>query len=350
MKDILYIGSDKMMEFVLLDLVTSKDYRVDLALFGRTSDLYDGFLEDITIESILTQLCTNKRYEYIVVGADVLVPYVAKMNERYNLRGMKKSIGTKADYYEVFKRLNIPHPKTYTKIDLTSGESESEDAIEYPYVIKPARGDSTKEVCIVRNEEELVKYLHHSIYYKDDTTRIVQEFVDGQTITFLGRVVRGKCNIDIVVDVKNGPANIPYECGWSWPSRYPETKDIVQREMQKYFNETGIDDVFITGEYIVDAQRNISIVDMAIRQTSWIMYAVHFCGEPHYITKGVTSILTGEEPVFNFTMPVTVGAYTSSDIPRDNVIHVRVPCERIELVRNDSELIDSSYIVVQRRD
>lgn len=229
---------------------------------------------------LLDRLCEEQGYEYIFPNqTDDSSELLGRINDLHRLPGLTgataERISSKKDYYSLFEKLDIPHPKLLNRP-------------KFPCIVKPNKGSAGTGVMLIENHRHLIAHLRG----RDDM--LLQEYIPGAVCSLTGHVYKGKSKIDLIYDVIVGNGSYPVELGSIAPSRYT---GIVERElcdyMDKFFAEIGLDNSAFMLDFIVS--NRIYIIDFGARCNRYTPSMMRLLGEQDYEWKLTRRLCHGEE-------------------------------------------------------
>lgn len=146
-------------------------------------------VSDVNYINALLKICENEEINILIPLIDTELNLLSQNKSLFESIGVKVIIsgsmlnqisGNKLKTYEFFLSNNISTPKVYTEKELNEG------LYQFPLIIKPFDGSSSKGVTKVENIREL-KFFREYI-----PNAIIQEYIDGEEYT-----------IDVMVDFNN---------------------------------------------------------------------------------------------------------------------------------------------------
>jgi hypothetical protein len=217
----------------------------DVTLLHRTyvSDLTDTALrkynkvdvdDDVTFIRQMAELA--KTVDYILpTWADFHAPLAAGINRTCQLPGIQQAqlLGSKADYYQVFAELDIPHPRVYT------------DTVAFPCVVKPTWGTNSIDVQVIGDPVALAEFQRRDRFAPPtvrDNSLIVQQYLPGMVTSVQGHVYRGQVSVDLVYTIESDAYPYGAETGFVYPT-YQDTlvREQLTVQMSKFFKHIGLD-------------------------------------------------------------------------------------------------------------
>lgn len=155
----------------------------------------DKFVKvDILNSDAVKQIAIDEKVDFLItVCADQVLITVAKVSEELGLPcyidyKTACDVSDKSHMKDIFHRFDIPSSK---HVFMETLDMDKIADMEYPLVIKPADGYSSKGVRKATNEEELRRFFAEATQISRSGIVIVEEFVDGAELTVDFQVVDG---------------------------------------------------------------------------------------------------------------------------------------------------------------
>ena len=156
------------------DLITTDTQPYAAGLYrGKAGYIVPMAKEKNFIDDII-KICNKEKVDCIFIGTDYELLKFAENKERIEKETNAKVIVSSPEKiriandkwltYKFFVDNNLPHIPSI----LAEDAEELVDKEKFPFIIKPRIGDSSKDIFIVRNEEELNKKLDYVLNKKPD--------------------------------------------------------------------------------------------------------------------------------------------------------------------------------------
>lgn len=138
-------------------------------------------IAEIDYLPFIRDLCEKEKVDILIPLIDTELPIYAKEIDDFKAIGVRILVSPesvieicfdKLKTTRYFKRIKLPHLVTYD-----ANDHGWKQKVEFPAIIKPKRGSSSKDVYIVKSEEEV------DIFRKRIDNPILQEMAKGMEIT-----------------------------------------------------------------------------------------------------------------------------------------------------------------------
>ena len=223
--------------------------------------------------TVLDQILSNNQIDYLVPSfPDAMTEKIAEICQRHTVAFVGKStarmLSSKYNYYRLWKALSIPVPDIYSEIT----------QVTLPCIVKPYRGQASNGVKILTNASELVEFFSTDEY-------IVQQYIPGNIVSFVGTVVDGHIDIDLCYDIESDAFPYVPETGLSFPSKYSFLQQPVTEYLQRFFDVAQLNNVPFMLDVVVDANGQFYFIDFAARLSMGGLLLMPYGGEENYVNK-----------------------------------------------------------------
>ena len=236
----------------------------------------------------LDQILSSNQFDYLVPSfPDAMTEQIAEICQRHKVAFVGKStarmLSSKYNYYRLWKALSIPVPAIYNEIS----------QVKLPCIVKPYRGQASAGVKILTNIEEVADFVSVTEY-------IVQQYIPGNIVSFVGTVVDGCIDIDLCYDIESDAFPYVPETGLSFPSKYSFLQQPVTDHLQRFFDVAQLNNVPFMLDVVVDADGQFYFIDFAARLSMGGLLLMPYGGEENYVSK-MLSRMHQEQFVINLT-------------------------------------------------
>jgi hypothetical protein len=324
-------------DYTLVSLKTGIK-RIDLEIFPNSY----FFSTEEELKSKSLDLLTRKKFDFILINADFLIPFFSVINEKFNLKGIKnktvKIINNKVKQHFIFNKLGIPTPNIY----------KDNQKITYPYIKKLINGSGGNGVEIVeKNSSELLQ---------ENSNVILQEYINGDVCSVVGHIRGKQIFIDFLFDIIPEEGSFPVESDLRYPSKY---KGNIEKKLIDYlkmfFNAIDLDnspfmlDVVIKDGvmYFIDFSARLSITQILS----------YYAGDKNYIYNLVNSIVNGvnfemkmEKAVIKKQLNLSIGRIKKIKCTREDLVDKITLPKNFVKPKNDNDVRTNGYMIVSGKD
>lgn len=285
---------------------------------------------------------SKETFDYILPTSDIFTPFVSKLNNRFNLKGINEktsnAVDSKLKQYDIFSYLNIPYPDLY----------KSSDNIVFPCIVKPSKGSGGKDVQIINSKKELFSFLQNK-----HEPILLQRFINGNVCSVVGHVRDKKVFIDFLFDIIPYSGNYPAETDLRCPSIY---KDKIETELIKYIS-IFIDYIELNNspfmlDLVIDKNNQMYFIDFSPR-LSITQTLAYYSGHRSYISNLLNSILNGvdfkvdlKRSVIKKHLELPIGVIKSIKCLREDLAEKIVLPKKVVHIKSDSEVVINGYAIV----
>ena len=206
---------------VTFDVINTSQGLVDVTRCSNAKNIfsYNGpawnkrtKIDEENIITLYKKVLAENKYDYIFPAwMDSKLPALAIANEYYQLKGIKpkslERLAGKHVYGKILKELNICTPVIF----------ESSESLKFPVICKPSFGTAGEGIKICHDNDELANCLDNN---KKLQPYIIQEYVQGKTVCFIGHISEHKVFIDLIYDIETSESPYCIETGYTFPSSY----------------------------------------------------------------------------------------------------------------------------------
>lgn len=223
--------------------------------------------------NLLDNLLTTSKFDYIVASwPDALIAPLTEIFQNHQVPFLSdiaaKILGCKLNYTTLWRSMRIPTPLVYRK----------PQQVEVPCIIKPRLGQAGYGVCAITDIKEAQARLN-------DTSHLVQEFIAGQVVSFMGSVHNNLVEIDMCYDIESDAWPYFAETGLTYPSQHNFLIPDVIKYLQEFCSAIKLDNVPFTLDIIVDQNKDFYFLDFAPRLSINGQLLMHHSGERNYVAK-----------------------------------------------------------------
>ncbi len=128
----------------------------------------------------LVELAKREKVDGVVVGvAEALLPAYCKVCERLGLPAYSDisafEIMTRKDHFKnKCREYGVPTIREYSPDDL--------DSVEYPVIVKPVDGCSSKGITVCHSREELSRAVEHALEFSRSGKYLIEEYMTGDEV------------------------------------------------------------------------------------------------------------------------------------------------------------------------
>ncbi len=242
----------------------------------------------------------------ITVCADQVLLVVAQVSEMLGLPcyidyKTAQNVSDKRYMKKIFWENNIPTSRYEELLEL---DWEKLEKLNFPLVVKPVDGYSSRGVCKVRNKEELEKSFQNAKEISRNGSVIVEEFCQGEEISVDVYVENG---IAKLLCVSNSEKIADRDKFVIFRGRYPvnatnEVLEKIQRVAQQIADAFGLVDSPMLIQMINDGE-NVSVLEFCARTGGNMKYLLikRSCGFD--VIKAVIDLTLGEKPTVELKKP-----------------------------------------------
>lgn len=253
--------------------------------------------------NVLDQILSKNQIDYLVPSfPDAMTEKIAEICQRHTVAFVGKStarmLSSKYNYYRLWKALSIPVPGIYSEIA----------QVTLPCIVKPYRGQASNGVKILTNFNEVAAFFLTDEY-------IVQQYIPGNIVSFVGTIVDGCIDIDLCYDIESDAFPYVPETGLSFPSKYSFLQQPVTDHLQRFFDVAQLNNVPFMLDIVVDANGQFYFIDFAARLSMGGLLLMPYGGEKNYVNK-MLSRMHHEQFVVNLTGAVL---FRQLGLPRGNI-------------------------------
>lgn len=373
-------------DFMLIDSLLRNDIYVDIILnsnnlFFETAkkqlDNYKNYYITDNFHETLIKLVEKNNYDFIFPSFnDPKVFSIAESNEKCNMLGIKSDTArlthNKKIYYQIWKDLKIACPTVYHTIPAYEILPNEPSSVKFPCIVKPSRGTGSVGVQIIENEQSLIEFFadtdkkthqyqeSHGLkfkkmqYFCQDNDYLIQEYIAGSVVSFIGHIHQEKINLDFIFDIESKSYPYAAETGLSYPSKYSEQflKDGSIEKLKKFFKNINLDNTAFMLDLIVDANGEVYFIDFSPRLSVSHTLMWH-AGEKEYGCKLAKKLMYGTEfevcknkSVLFRSLPFEKKQIKSIDISNKEIPDdLSLPKGEIQLVRNDVAVFNNGWAI-----
>lgn len=221
----------------------------------------------------LDRILASNQIDYLVPSfPDAMTEKIAEICQRHTVAFVGKStarmLSSKYNYYRLWKALSIPVPAIYNEIS----------QVTLPCIVKPYRGQASNGVKILTNTNEIAEFFVADEY-------IVQQYIPGDIVSFVGTVVDGRIDIDLCYDIESDAFPYVPETGLSFPSKYSFLQQQVTDYLRRFFDVAQLNNVPFMLDIVVDANGQFYFIDFAARLSMGGLLLMSYGGENNYVSK-----------------------------------------------------------------
>jgi len=221
----------------------------------------------------LDYILANNQIDYLVPSfPDAMTEQIAEICQRHKVAFVHKNaarmLSSKYNYYRLWKALAIPVPAIYNEIS----------QVQLPCIVKPYRGQASAGVKVLTNFDEVADFVSVSEY-------IVQQYIPGDIVSFVGTVVDGHIDIDLCYDIESDAFPYAPETGLSFPSKYSFLQQPVTEHLKQFFDVVQLNNVPFMLDVVVDADGQFYFIDFAARLSMGGLLLMPYGGEENYVNK-----------------------------------------------------------------
>jgi len=229
--------------------------------------------DTVDLLDTLNYILASNKIDYLVPSfPDAITEQVAEICQQHKIAFVEQStariLSSKYNYYRLWKALSIPMPEIYNKIT----------QVELPCIVKPYRGQASNGVKILTNINEVTEFFSANEY-------IVQQYIPGDIVSFVGTVVDGHIDIDLCYDIESDAFPYVPETGLSFPSKHGFLQKSVTEYLQRFFDVVQLNNVPFMLDIMVDANGQFYFIDFAARLSMGGLLLMPYGGEENYVNK-----------------------------------------------------------------
>lgn len=261
----------------------------------------------------LDQVLANNKIDYLVPSfPDAMTERIAEICGRHSVAFVSQSsarvLSSKTNYYRVWQALKIPTPSIYR--DLAQ--------VQLPCIVKPSRGQASIDVKILSGLDDVSPFFSRDNF-------IVQQYIQGRVVSFVGTVVDGNINIDLCYDIESDAFPYAPETGLIFPSKYTALQPEVIHHLQRFFDAVKLNNAPFMLDIMVDASGKAWFIDFAARLSMGGLLLMQHGGENNYVSKMLGRI--NHEP---FTVRLSGAVlFRQLGLPCGNIKHI--VCDKSDL-------------------
>jgi hypothetical protein len=301
---------------------------------------------------------------------------IADLNKKYNLIGISPEaailIGSKINYYQVWKDLEIPFPVIYDIVESCDTLSTPPETIKFPCIVKPSVGTASVGIQIIEDQESLIDFFddtdekthkyqeqHGSRYKKlqycsGTKEYIIQTYVEGTVVSFIGHVYNSQIVFDFIFDIESSSYPYAAETGLIYPSKYSTELLILQvtKYLEKFFKKIKFNNSPFMLDIIIDKAGEIYFIDFSPRLSVSHTLLWH-AGEKDYGYKLINKLLYGIDFVLSIDrsvlfrhLPFEKREIQQIEIKEKHLADViSLPKGKIQMVRNDLSVFNNGWAI-----
>jgi biotin carboxylase len=376
---------------IILDNLLSHGFEIDIILpknsfqFKKLSEKTQFYSNRIITDNIkftLEDLCQQNSHTYIFPAfGDPSILIVADLNKKYNLTGISpytaKLINNKMRYYQIWNDLKIPFPKVYDTVESCAVLSAPKENIKFPCIVKPSVGTASVGIQIIKDQQLLIDFfadtqekIHdrqekHQTgykklqYFSGNEEYIIQQYVPGDVVSFIGHVHKNQIIFDFVFDIESTSYPYAAETGLKYPSKYPSTylKSKVILHLENFFTRIDFNNSPFMLDIIVDNSGDIYFIDFSPRLSVSHTLLWH-AGEKDYGYKLINKLLHGidfdlsiDRSVLFRQLPFEKREIQQIEIKEKHLADViSLPKGKIQMVRNDLSVFNNGWAIFTGKD
>jgi hypothetical protein len=298
--------------------------------------------DTVDLLDTLNYILASNKIDYLVPSfPDAITEQVAEICQQHKIAFVEQStariLSSKYNYYRLWKALSIPMPEIYNKIT----------QVELPCIVKPYRGQASNGVKILTNINEVTEFFSANEY-------IVQQYIPGDIVSFVGTVVDGHIDIDLCYDIESDAFPYVPETGLSFPSKHGFLQKSVTEYLQRFFDVVQLNNVPFMLDIMVDANGQFYFIDFGARAPTNPQLLVKYSGEPDYAAKIIDRLFNHKKFVLNNThaviwrqLKMPAGLIESLECYRPELaVELNLPQDAIWTPTNDYEVHQNPYAVV----
>lgn len=324
-------------------------------------------------------LFEKNNYTYIFpTFGDRAILMVAELNKKFNLPGISPDVAeliySKISYYDLWDEIQIPVPTLYGILESCETLSTVPKNIKYPCIVKPSVGTGGVGIQIIEDQQSLINFfadteeqLHryqerHGSNYKKlqyfsgENQYMIQAYVDGDVISFIGHVYKKQISLDFIYDIESESYPYAAETGFKYPSRHASKllHDKTIKYLQTFFDKINFDNSPFMLDVILDANNQIYFIDFSPRLSMNGGIIMWHAGEKDYGYKLMNKLLHG----IDFTLSITKTVlFRQLPFNKKKIKHIEInknsmadvislPKGQIQLVRNDLSVRNNGYVIL----
>lgn len=221
----------------------------------------------------LDQVLANNKIDYLVPSfPDGMIHRIAEICDRHSLSFITQSsarvLSNKNNYYKVWKALKIPTPGIYT--DLAQ--------VQLPCIVKPSRGQASIDVKVLSSLDMVTPFFSQDEF-------IIQQYIQGDVVSFVGTVIDGSISIDLCYDIESDAFPYAPETALVFPSKYTALQPAVTSHLQRFFDAVKLNNAPFMLDVIVDVSGHVWFIDFAARLSMGGLLLMSYGGENNYVSK-----------------------------------------------------------------
>lgn len=372
--------------FLLIDSLLKHGAHVDIIfpdkiqffdIINQKIQSYKNYYITDQFRDFMDEMCSKNNYDLIFPSLTDWgeLHLVCELNEKYNMPGLRLKtydrVRNKKSYYEIWKNLEIPCPKIYDLVEPYLTYKKVHPDVNFPCIVKPSRGAGSIGIQIIENESSLIDFfadtdtiIHrhqekNGIRYKKmqyfccGSEYLIQQYIQGSVVSFIGHVYENKINIDCIFDISSSSYPYAAETDITYPSKF-DTRKILDKtiiHLEKFFKEIKINNTSFMLDLMVDNLGNVFFIDFSPRlSVSHTM--LWYGGETDYAWKLANKLINGKD--FETTADKFV-AYKALPFEKKSVKNISynkeladeisIPGKKIQILRNDLAVTNNGYVI-----
>ena len=324
------------------------------------------------------QLFSKKPYDFIFpTYGDLAISTIAKINVKHNLKGLHsfsaKLINGKKKYYRMWQQLNIPCPQVWQTVKSCKTLNQISPKVIFPCIVKPSGMSGSVGIQIIENKNDLIDFFADTDeqiyvyqekhgdrykklqYFSGSDDYIIQEYIKGDVVSFIGHVYNNQIVIDFMFDIETQAYPYVPETGLKYPSKYSEDylRSNSIKYLEKFFKKINLNDTAFMLDVIIDEHGQLNFIDFSPRLSVSHKLLWH-SGEKNYAYKLARKLLYGQDyqletnkAVLFRQLPFEKKKIKSIEIKEKDLADVvSLPKGEIQLQRNDLSVFHNGYVFI----
>lgn len=275
MEWLIVLGMGKQRELAVKTLIDRKDVNI-LYVDTFNSKGYSVYFQNVLFLSSLDEEYVISKIKTRINGGKVrglitflehLIPLTCQLAEYFNVQSIQNFENGRDKYLMREHLSKVDEVKQPLFMSIASKEQLENEYIklEFPVVIKPIDMTASIGVRLLKDKEELKKYLSETPNY-NGKGYLIEEYIDGQEYSAEGYIQFGRVeNICITKKEVDNSNNLFIESGHLLPEEFPEEIEFyIERQIKRTLEALKLDSCVYHLEFKVK-EGNFYFIEVAVR-------------------------------------------------------------------------------------
>lgn len=293
---------------------------------------------------MVDRLLSQSTFDTVVASwPDAMIDQLAPIFQHHDVpyigQNAAKILTCKRNYNNLWRSMRIPTPLIY----------HSQQQVQVPCVVKPRRGQAGYGVRLVTDDNDAKTCV-------GDSDKLVQQFVAGHVVSFMGSVYTGQIDIDMCYDIESDA--LPYfpETGLIYPSQHSRIIPMVKKHLETFCSALDLDCIPFTLDILVSEHKDFYFLDFAPRLSINGQLLMYHSGEHNYVVKllqrfqGQSVTIAPEQAVIFRQLGLTPGNIESIQCDCDHLVDKLVLPSKVGVALNDDAVQHNGYAIASASD